>query len=130
MAARLAYLKVIDRERFYEKGGRIHPGLDNEVILRDEPGEAAAFLVLRGWTEDHGTFTEQWRIESPGGEAIYESLPRELHLATEEHVEKLEDELADLEFKYAAENYSIVVTLDENEVARVNFPVEVQDNGD
>lgn len=123
MGARLAYVKVIDRELFYERGGRVHPGLDNEVSLRDEPGEAAAFLVLRGWTQDHGTFTEQWRIESPGGDVIYESLPRELHLATEEHIERLEDELADISFKYAADNYSLVLTLDENEVARVDFPV-------
>lgn len=127
MGARLAYLKVIDRESFLERGGRIHPGLHNEVVIRDEPGRAATFLVLRGWTQDHGTFTEQWRIESPGGEVVYESLPRELHLATREHTERLEDELADLEFQYAAEGYSLVLTLDEHEVARIDFPVIRED---
>lgn len=123
MGARLGYLKVIDRELFFERGGRVHPGLQNAVLIRDEPGRAAAFLVLRAWTEDHGTFTEQWRIESPGGEVVYESLPRELHLAAEGHIEKIEDEVADIEFQYAAEGYSVVMTLDENEVARADFPV-------
>lgn len=127
MGARLAYLKVIDRELFLERGGRIHPGLHNEVVIRDEPGRAATFLVLRGWTQDHGTFTEQWRIESPGGEVVYESLARELHLATTDHIEKLEDELSDLEFQYAAERYSLVLTLDEDEVARIDFPVIRED---
>ena len=87
------------------------------------PGKAAAFLVLRGWTDDHGTFTEHWRIESPGGTVVYQASPRELHLATHTHVEKLEDELADLEFDYAAEDYNVVFMLDDAEVARVTFPV-------
>ena len=123
MGARLAYLKVIDRELFYNRGGRIVPGLENEVVLRGEPGIAAAFLIMRGWTDDHGTFTEQFRIESPGGETIFEGLPREIHLASKTHLEKLEDELAELEFTYAADNYSVVLTLDDNEVARGDFVV-------
>lgn len=122
MGARLIYAKVVDRENFWKQGGKVHPGLHNDVILREEPGEAHAFLVLRAWGEDTGTFTEQWRIEGMGGRAIYESLPREIHAATETHIERLEDEVADLKFEYAGD-YTAVFTLDEHEVARVTFPV-------
>lgn len=125
MGARLRYAKVIDRERFLVRGGRVHPGLDNEVLLLDEPGKAAIFLVLRAWSDDHGTFTEQWRIESPGGTTLYESAPREIHLATPKHTERLEDEVVDLHCEFAADDYMVVLTLDEMEVARVNFPVRL-----
>lgn len=125
MGARLHYAKVIDRAVYYVRGGRIHPGLDNEVLLHEEPGPAGAFLVMRAWGDDHGTFTEQWRLESPGGAKVYESLPRELHFATATHVEKLEDEVADLDFEYASDDYNLVFTLDEREVARLRFPVRV-----
>lgn len=123
MGARLQYAKVVDREVFYNHGARLHPGLDNCVVVNDEPGRAGAFLVMRAWTDDHGTFTEQWRIETPGGRVVYESLPRELHLATAQHVEKLEDEVADLEFEYASDDYNVVFVLDDSEVARAKFPV-------
>lgn len=129
MGAQLQYAKVIDRERFITKGGRVHPGLANEVQLLEEPGRAAVFLVMRGWGDDHGTLTEQWRIESPGGSTLYESAPRELHLSTPKHVEKLEDEVADLEFQFASDDYAVVFTIDELEVARVQFPVTFNDNG-
>ena len=127
MGARLHYAKVIDREMFIKDGGRVPPGLENHVVMADAPGPAATFLVLRAWGDDHGTFTEQWRIEGSGGGRVYESLPREIHLATEGHVEKLEDELADLEFDYAADDYNVVFLLDDREVARVTFPVTVRD---
>ena len=123
MGARLQYAKVIDRELFYIRGGRLHPGLHNQVVVADEPGVVAAFLVFRAWGDDKGTFTEQWRIETPGGTAIYESAPQELHIASNEHVEKLEDEVADLRVEYAADDYSVVFVLDDREVARVGFPV-------
>jgi hypothetical protein len=119
------YAKVVDRQRFMIRGGKIHPGLDNEVLINDEPGRVAAFLVLRAWSEERGTFTEQWRLESPGGSKLYTSTPRELHLATESHVERLEDEIADLEIEYAAEDYCVVFQLDDREVARVDFPIRV-----
>jgi hypothetical protein len=125
MGARLVYAKVIDREVFMIRGGKIHPGLENEVVVQDEPGTAGAFLVLRAWADDHGTFTEQWRIEAPGGLKIYESLPRELHLATEAHTERLEDELSDIEFDFTADDYHAIFLLDEMEVARVRFPVRL-----
>jgi hypothetical protein len=123
LGARLQYAKVVDRERFYGQGARVHPGLVNEVLLHDEPGRANAFLVMRAWTDDHGTFTEQWRIESPGGRIIYESTPREVHLATKGHVERFEDEVADLDIDFAADDYNVVFTLDDREVARVTFGV-------
>lgn len=127
MGARLQYAKVVDKEVFMTDGGRVHPGLENLVVLRDAPGPALPFLVLRGWSEDHGTFTEQWKILGSGGGLVYESLPRELHLATETHVERLEDELADLEFEYPADDYNLVFLLDEREVARVTLPVVLQE---
>jgi hypothetical protein len=124
MGARLQYAKVIDRQLFFARGGRVHPKLDSKVVLADEPGRAGVFLVLRGWTDDRGSFTEEWRIESPEGSTVYTGIPRELHLATPSHVEKLEDEVADLDLEYAAEDYTLVLMLDEREVARVDFPVK------
>jgi len=127
VGARLVYAKVIDRQLYLTRGGRVHPGLENEVVLDEERGVAGAFLVLRAWTENHGTMTEQWRIEAPGGLSIYESVPRELHLATETHVEKLEDEIVDLDVDVAADDYEIVFLLDEIEVARARFPVRTSE---
>ena len=126
MGARLAYAKVVDRQRFYMEGAKIHPGLDNGVLLDGEPGKAGAFLVLRGWTDDHGTFTEQWRIQEPDGRTIYESLPRELHLPTTSHTERIEDEVADLDLDFASDGYNVIFFLDEVEVARTRFPVRAQ----
>src|SRR5918992_4349300 len=97
MGARLHWAKVIDREAFVKGGGRVHPGLENRVVLADAPGRAGAFLVLRAWGDDHGTFTEQWRIVGSGGGTVYESLPREVPPATAGAVEKLGDERADPE---------------------------------
>lgn len=128
MGARLVYAKVIDRKLFFVKGGKLHPGLDNEVLLNEEPGVAGAFLVMRGWSDDHGSVTEQWRIEGPGGLHIYESIPRELHLATEAHTERLEDEVADLKVDVASDDYHLVLSLDEEEVARIRFVVRVEGN--
>lgn len=128
MGARLAYAKVIDRQRFYMEGAKIHPGLDNEVLLDGEPGKAGAFLVLRGWTDDRGTFTEQWRIQEPDGRTVYESLPRELHLPTKSHIERIEDEVADLDLDFASDGYNVIFLLDEVEVARTRFPVRTSRN--
>ncbi|MEA2509481.1 MAG: hypothetical protein QOG21_1563 [Actinomycetota bacterium] len=129
MGARLVYAKVIDREVFMIRGAKIHPGLENDVVVQSEPGTAGAFLVLRAWSDDHGTFTEQWRIEGPAGLKVYESLPREIHLATEAHTEKLEDELSDMEFDFASDDYRAIFLLDELEVARVRFPVRLAPQG-
>ena len=124
MGARLVYAKVIDREAFYvRENGRIHPHLENGVHLASEPGIAGAFLVLRGWGDDQGSFTEQWTLRGPGGMTIYESMPREVHIPTAGHVEKLEDEIADLDLEVASDDYEVVFHLDEEEVARVRFEV-------
>ena len=129
MGARLAYAKVIDRQRFYEKGGSLHPKLENGVVLESEPGTAGAFLIFRGWSDNHGTFTEHWQIKEPEGRTIYESTPREIHLASEQHTERLEDEVADLDLEFAADDYDLVLFLDDREVARVSFPVKLSQNG-
>ncbi len=125
MGASLRYAKVLDRQAFMIKGGKLHPGLTNEIIVNDEPGRAAAFIVFRGWGDDHGSFTEQWRIEDPEGRKIYESIPREINIATNGHVERLEDEVADLDFEFAADDYEVVFLLDEREVARARFAVKI-----
>ena len=130
MGARLAYAKVIDRQRFYERGGNLHPKLDNEVFLQAEPGKAGAFLVFRGWGHDHGTFTERWSIKEPEGRTIFESTPREIHIASESHTERLEDEVAELELEFSADDYEVVFFLDDREVARVTFSVKLESNGD
>lgn len=127
MGARLIYAKVIDRQLFLVRGGRVHPSLENEVVLQGEPGRAGAFLILRAWGDDHGTFTEQWRIEAPGSQVVYQSTAREIHLATTQHVERLEDEVADLDLDFAADDYEVVFRLDERDIARVRFPVRVLD---
>ena len=123
MGARLVYAKIIDRDLFMKRGAKVSPHLESEVRLIEEPGEAAVFQVLRAWTDDHGTFTEQWRLEGSGGGVVYESVPRELHLAAKEHAEHLEDEVEGLEFQYAADDYNVVFSIDDREVARVTFPV-------
>ena len=125
MGASLRYAKVLDREAFMIKGGKLHPGLENEIVVNAEPGRAAAFVVFRGWGDDHGSFTEQWRIEDPEGRTVYESIPREIHVASNGHVERLEDEVADLDFEFAADDYEVVFTLDEREVARARFAVKL-----
>ena len=125
MGARLSYGKIIDRELFFHQGGKLHPGLDNVIVIHEEPEVAAAFLVFRGWSGAHGSVTEQWRIEGPGGLMIYESLPREMHLPTKSHLERLEDEVSDLKIEQADGNYACVFTLDEEEVGRVGFGVRL-----
>jgi hypothetical protein len=126
MRARMVYAKVVDRQAYMERGGKVSPGLESKILLQDEPGPALVFLVLRAWTDHHGTFTEKWRIEGSGGGIVYESLPREVHLATETHVEHLEDEVADIDFQYAADDYSAVFTLDDTDIARITFPVRLE----
>ena len=129
MGARLQYAKVVDRADFYvRERGRIHPGLDNQIVVNGEPGKAGAFLVLRAWTDDHGSFTEQWSIEGPQGK-LYQSAPREIHIANHSHVEKLEDEVDELVFDFAGDGYTVVFELDERVVARVRFEVKLNGGG-
>ncbi|MBA2313195.1 MAG: hypothetical protein H0V97_10410 [Actinobacteria bacterium] len=129
MGVRLRYAKVIDQYLFYSQGGRVHPGLSNKIVVNEEAGRAGAFLVLRGWGDGHGTFTEQWRIEARGGAIVYESVPRELHIATTEHVERLQDEVADLVLDDAADGYRAIFSIDERVVARVELEVRAEVGG-
>jgi hypothetical protein len=126
LGARLVYAKVIDRQLFYDRGAKLHPKLENEVMIDGEPGQAAAFFVFRGWADDHGTFTEQWRIKEPEGRTVYESTAREIHIASNGHTERLEDEVSDLKLEFAADDYDVVLFLDEREVARVTFRVKLE----
>ena len=122
MGARLVYAKVIDSQLYIQRGAEPSPGLENDVVIHDEPGVAGNFHVLRAWTDDEGAVTEQWRLESPGGLTVFEAAPRELHFPSRDHIEHLDDEITDLKIDYAAD-YTVVFTLDELEVARVNFPI-------
>jgi hypothetical protein len=126
LGARLVYAKVIDRQLFYDRGAKLHPKLENEVMIDGEPGQTAAFFVFRGWAEDHGTFTEQWRIKEPEGRTVYESTSREIHIASNGHTERLEDEVSNLKLEFAADDYDLVLLLDEREVARVTFRVKLE----
>jgi len=63
-------------------------------------------------------------IEGPGGALIYTSVPREMHLATPTHVEKLEDEIADLQIEDPEPAYQAVFLLDDEEVARTRFSIK------
>jgi hypothetical protein len=125
VGARLQYAKVLDQYFFYREGGRVHPGLPNRVVIPHNGGPAAAFLVLRAWSDDHGTFTEQWRIEGPDGSIVYRSVPREIHMPTRAHTERLWDEITDLDLGGVDGLYRAVFTLDDYEVARVDFPVQL-----
>ncbi|MEA2447468.1 MAG: hypothetical protein QOK47_1105 [Actinomycetota bacterium] len=128
MGARLAYAKVIDRQLFYERGGNLHPKLENEVVVPDEPGVAGAFLVFRGWADDHGSFTEGFRIKEPEGRTVYTSSPREVHIPSNDHTERLEDEVADLELEFASEGYLLIFYVDDREVASVSFDVKLENS--
>ncbi|MDQ3661303.1 MAG: hypothetical protein M3454_09645 [Actinomycetota bacterium] len=127
MSARLQYAKVLDQYFFYREGGRVHPGLPNKVIVPHNGGPAAAFLVLRAWSDDHGTFTEQWRIEGFDGSRVYQSVPREIHMPTRSHTERLQDEVSDLVLQAAEGVYRAVFSLDDEEVGRVEFPIQLSE---
>lgn len=127
MGARLQYAKVLDQYFFYREGGRVHPGLPNKVVIPHNGGPAAAFLVLRAWSDDHGTFTEQWRIEGPDRSIVYQSVPREIHMPTRSHIERLQDEVSDLDLGAVEGVYRAVFSLDDYEVAGVDFPVQLSE---
>lgn len=120
MGARLRYAKVIDRDSFMRSGAQIRPGLDSEVQLTGEPpARVAPFYVLRAWDDVDAAFTETWRIAEPHGRTVREGLPREVLAGHDD----LADEVDDLEVEYADEGYQLVLEIDGNEVARVDFPV-------
>ena len=120
MGVRLKYAKVVDRELFLAQGGNINPGLDNRVqLLGEAPAKAGVFEIHRNWYDLSGAFTESWRIIDPHGRTLYTGLDREVIDANHDLV----DEVVDLEFEYADDDYAVVFNVDEREVARVAFTV-------
>ena len=97
------------------------------MVIPHNGGPAAAFLVLRAWSDDHGTFTEQWRIEGPDRSIVYQSVPREIHMPTRSHTERLQDEVSDLDLGAVEGVYRAIFSLDDYEVARVDFPVQLSE---
>ena len=120
MGARLKFAKVVDRDRFMRTGGEIRPGLENRVeLLGTAPAKSAGFAVRREWYDVEGAFTESWAIQDPHGRTVYEGLDREVVGGNSELV----DEIDDLLFEYADSGYQLVLSIDEREVARVDFDV-------
>lgn len=120
MGATLRYAKVVDRTSFINSGGAIRPGLPSEVRLPDgEPGTADPFYVLRAWDDVDAAFTETWRLVEPEGRTLRTSPPREVLAAHGD----LSDEVDDAVFEFAADGYTLVLEVDDTEVARVDFSV-------
>lgn len=119
MGATLRYAKIVDRESLLRSGGKIRPGLASVVQLRSRaPSEALPFSVLRAW-DDFDAFVETWRIADPQGRTVHDGLPREV---ASEHGD-LADDLEGITFEYAADDYQLILEVDNREVARVAFPV-------
>jgi hypothetical protein len=125
MAARLAWLKVVDADRYRTEGGRVRPGLDNVVeLIAPAPAEAAPFLILRAWDDVDGAFTETWRIEEPYGRTLYEGVEREILTGFGSAATGgVADEIAGHTFEYADKGFQVVVEVDGREVARADFEV-------
>jgi len=120
VGARLKYAKVVDRDLFLRTGAEVRPGLDNRVELHDEaPAKANGFSVRREWYDVEGAFTESWRICDPHGRTLHEGLDREVIGGNDELV----DDIDDLLFEYADAGYQLILSVDEREVARVDFDV-------
>lgn len=128
MGARLKYAKVVDRDLFLRKGGEITPGLENRVQLHGEPpAKADGFTVRRQWYDVEGAFTESWRLVDPHGRTVHEGLDREVVGGNDELV----DDVDDILFEYADSGYQLVFSIDDREVARVDFNVvEPADDGE
>lgn len=127
MGARLKYVKVVDRDRFLRTGGDVRPGLDNRVEIHGEPpAKAASFMVHRQWYDVDGAFTESWRIADPHGRTLHEGLDREVVGGNQELV----DEIDDVVFDYDDSGYQLILSIDDREVARVDFDVVRSDVDD
>ncbi len=129
MGATLAWLKVVDGDRFRSRGGTVTPGLENVVeLVSPAPAEAAPFLVLRAWSQFDSAFTETWRIEDPHGRTVHEGLEREV-LAGIGSVAQggLADEVEGQVFEYGDTGYQLVLEVEGREVARADFEVREPD---
>jgi hypothetical protein len=120
VGARLKFAKVVDRDLFLRTGSEVRPGLDNRVqLLGPAPAKSAGFAVRREWYDVDGAFTESWSIQDPHGRTVYTGLDREVVGGNSELV----DEIDDLLFEYADNGYQLVLSVDDREVARVDFDV-------
>lgn len=128
MGATLRYAKVIDADRYQRQGAVTKPGTDSVLRLpSDGPATALPFLVLRAWDDiDSGGVGESWRIESPQGRTLY-TVPSRTVLADQGEIV---DEIDDLTVEYAGDGYTLVLLIDEREVARVDVPVRVDQTGE
>lgn len=127
MGATLRYAKVVDADRYQRQGGVTRPGTESTIRLAQSgPAPALPFLVLRAWDDiDAGGVAEQWTLRSPHGRTLYESASRTV-LADQGEIA---DEVDDLEIEYADDDYTLVLSIDGREVARVDVPVEVDESG-
>lgn len=120
MGARLKFAKVVDRDLFLRTGAEVTPGTENRVqLLSEAPAKAGSFMVRREWYDVDGAFTESWGIRDPHGRTLYQGLDREVVGGNQELV----DEIDDLLFEYADNGYQLVLSVDDREVARVDFDV-------
>lgn len=128
MGATLRFAKVIDADQYQRSGARVEPGTPSLVRLPTEgPATALPFLVVRAWDDiDAGGVAESWRVEGPHGERVREGVERTV-LANQGPIS---DEVEGLELAYADDGYTLVLHIDDREVARVDFPVVVDDSGD
>lgn len=121
MRYRLQYAKVLDRDLLLHNGGRVRPGLDSAVYLRDEPPSAAGvFEVIRAW-EHTEEFSESWRLVDREGQTLRTSLERTVLPGQGE----LSDEVEGQEFPFADDEFTVVFEVEGEEAARVSFPVRV-----
>lgn len=126
MAVTLRYAKIVDRRHLQESGG-LSPAVDNVVELGDPaPATARDFLVLRAWDDVEGGFEEHWRLENAHGQVVYRGTPRTVRAGDGD----LYDEVRGVRFEYPAEDYQLVLGIDDRDVARTDFDVVVADDRD
>jgi hypothetical protein len=51
-----------------------------------------------------------------------------VHIPSNDHTERLEDEVADLELEFASEGYLLIFYVDDREVASVSFDVKLENS--
>jgi hypothetical protein len=128
VGATLRFAKVIDADRYQRSGARVEPGTPSIVRLPGEaPATALPFLVIRAWDDiEHGGVTESWRIQGAHGETLHEGVERTV-LPDQGPVA---DEVDGFDVEYADDGYTLVLLIDDREVARADFPVVVDETGE
>lgn len=127
MGATLRYAKVIDADLYQRQGGVTKPGTGSRLRLPGAgPATVLPFLVLRAWDDiDSGGVGERWRIDGPHGRTVY-TAPTRTVLADQGEIV---DEIDDLDVEFGGDDYTLVLFIDDREVARVDVPVEVDPDG-